>query len=491
MTISDLTYATAAQLAAALAAGEVSSVELTDAAIARIERLDAAINAVCVRDFERAREAARQADTARARGTDGKIGALLGIPMLIKESFNIAGLPTTWGIPPFKDFIPAEDALAVSRVKAAGAVILGKTNVPLALADLQSYNGIYGATKNPWDAGRTPGGSSGGSAAALAAGYAALSIGSDIAGSLRVPAHFCGIYAHKPTYGVVPSRGHAPPMAPAIPYERDLSVVGPMARSAGDLLSLFELLAEPDPMASGQAYRLALPKPRHQALRDFRVLLIDNHPAIPTSASIRSVFDDVARKLESAGVKVKRESPLLPDQFEAARVYMRLLLSTVSASYPPELYEQMRVQAAKLGAGDRSLAAERLRGSVLSHRDWVAADSARAQLRHRWRALFAEFDIVLCPASPTSAFPHDQSPNQWAREILIDGEEHDYPDQLVWAGIASAPGLPATVLPVARDRNNLPIGMQLVGPMYEDLTTLHFARLLETELGGFVPPPLS
>src|SRR5271156_2522894 len=228
MTPSHWTYASAAEMAVALVAKSVSSVELAEAAIARIEAVDAEINAVCVRDFDRALDAARAAD---ARLAAGERGPLLGVPMTIKESFNLAGTPTTWGYVEAKDFKPDEDALAVQRVKAAGAVILGKTNVPVALGDWQSYNEIYGVTNNPFDLERTPGGSSGGSSAALAAGYGALSLGSDIGGSLRVPAHFCGIFAHKPTHALVPPRGHTPPFAPVLPGSVDLSVAGPMARS--------------------------------------------------------------------------------------------------------------------------------------------------------------------------------------------------------------------------------------------------------------------
>jgi amidase len=488
MVATDSIYQTATQLTQALAARDVSAVELADAAIARIERLDATINAVCVRDFDRARDAAHAADASRARGD---VSPLLGIPMLVKESFNVAGLPTTWGIPPFKDFIATEDAVAVARVKAAGAVILGKTNVPMGLGDLQTYNAIYGTTNNPWNPARTPGGSSGGSAAALAAGYAALSIGSDIAGSLRVPAHFCGIHAHKPSYGVVPSRGHMPPPSRPIPFEPDLRVVGPMARSVADLSLLFGLLAEPDKMALGKGYRLALPPARRNVLRDYRVLVLESHPMLPTAASIRSAVEGVASHLERAGVRVERGSPLVPDQAEATRLYMRLLLSIIAASSPAEVYEQFRSLAASLGADDRSLAAERTRGAVLSHKDWIAADAARALLRYQWEALFAEFDIVLCPVAPTTAFPHDHSLILWERTLRIDGVEHNYADQLVWSAVATAPGLPATVLPVGRDEDGLPVGIQLIGPMYEDLTTLHFAGLLERELGGFMPPPLS
>jgi amidase len=487
LAVSDYTYATATELVAALAERRISSVELTQAAIGRIERYDDKINAVCVRDFDRSLVAARAADERRRRG---ETAPLLGIPMTVKESFNVAGLPTTWGIPLLKDFRPTEDALAVARVRSAGAVLLGKTNIPLGLGDLQSYNSIYGTTNNPWDLERTPGGSSGGSAAALAAGYGALSIGSDIAGSLRVPAHFCGVYAHKPTYGVLPGRGHTPPSAPPLPYERDLTVIGPMARSGKDLSLLFKLLAEPDDRTLGRAYRLALLPPRHEDLAGYRVLVIDTHPLIPTAASVRNHIDELASRIAQAGARVARSSRLLPDQTEAARLYMRLLMASLSASLPKEAYENMRAQVATLAVDDLSLSCERLRGSIMSHRDWLIADGTRAQLRQRWRELFTEFDVVICPVVPTTAFRHDQSPDQWRRTIEIDGASYNYGDQLVWAGIASAPGLPSTVVPVCRSEEGLPVGVQIMGPMYEDWTSLRFAELIERNFGGFEPPPL-
>ncbi len=260
-------------------ARKISAFELTEHVIARIEALDQRLNAVVVRDFDRARDGAKAADAALSRG---ERRPLLGIPMVVKESFNVAGLPTTWGIPAFKDWTPQEDAVTVARLKAAGAVILGKTNVPLVLGDWQSYNDIYGTTNNPWDLGRTPGGSSGGSAAALAAGFGSLSLCSDIGGSLRVPAHYCGIYAHKPTIGIVPLRGQSPPGTPPLPREIDLVVAGPMARSAANLALALDLIAGPDEARAGIAYRLALPAPRHEELRSFRALIVDAHPLLPT-----------------------------------------------------------------------------------------------------------------------------------------------------------------------------------------------------------------
>jgi amidase len=484
---SEWSFRTAVECSAALAAKKISAVELAQDAIARIERHDAKINAVCVRDFARGLDAARAADATLARG---ETRPLLGLPMTVKESYNVAGLPTTWGFPPQKDFRPPEDALSISRVKQAGGVILGKTNVPVALADWQSYNDIYGTTNNPYDLGRTPGGSSGGSAAALAAGYGPLSLGSDIGGSLRVPAFHCGVYAHKPTFALVPSRGHTPPPFPPLGLDRDLAVIGPMARSAADLSLLVDVIAGPDPLEAGVGYKLALPPPRHGALKDFRVLVIDTDRVLPTSVSVHTTIEKLAGNLGKAGLNVARESPLLPDFAASSRLYMRLLMSFLGAFFLPEAIAGAKAGAAQLTPGDNSLAAERLRGIVLSHREWVLDDGARARLRAQWRELFKNFDAVICPIMPTPAYPHDHSPEQEARHIDIDGKDHVYLDQLAWPGIATLPGLPATAIPIGFSPDGLPIGVQIVGPWLEDRTPLRLAELIEREFGGFVPPPM-
>jgi amidase len=484
---SQWSFRTATEIAAALKAKQVSSVELTQDAIGRIERHDGKINAICVRDFDRALEAARAADAALARG-EGK--PLLGIPLTAKESYNIAGLPTTWGIPEQKNFVAKEDALTVTRIKDAGGVFVGKTNVPIGLGDWQSYNDIYGTTNNPFDLARTPGGSSGGSSAALAAGYGPLSIGSDIGGSLRVPAFHCGVYAHKPTFALVPNRGHIPPPLPPLPFSRDLAVIGPMARGAVDLSLLLDVMAGPDPIEAGVAYRLELPKARHGALRDFRILLIDTDPLLPTDKDVRGAIEALAANLGKAGVTVARQSPLLPDFAASSRIYLRILMALLGANLPPDIQKQASAAAAELKPDDMSLRAERLRGIVLSHKDWLMADGGRTRLRAQWRELFKTFDAVICPVMPTPAYVQDQSPEQELRIIKIDGKDYSYPDQLAWPGIATLPGLPSTAIPLGLSAQGLPIGVQIVGPFLEDRTPLKLAELIEREFGGFVPPPM-
>jgi amidase len=482
-----LAYRSVSELRGMLDGREISAVELLDQAIKRIEAQDARISAVVVRDFERALASAAAADRTMAQGVRKP---LLGIPVTVKEAFNIGGLPTTWGLPMGRDWRAAEDAVAVARLKAAGAVVLGKTNLAIGLSDWQSYNAIYNTTNNPWDLARTPGGSSGGSAAALAAGYVALELGSDVSGSIRVPAHFCGVFGHKPTADLVPQRGHAPPRS--LPLQTDLTgglgVCGPMARTAADLALALDILAGPDENQAG-AYRLSLPPARHADLRSYRALVIDSHPLLPVASDIRAALDQLAGRLTAAGATVARSSALLPDLAESARLHTKLVRNVVNFGRPPEYFQKMREGAAALARDDDSLKAWRLRAPLLTHHEWMSGEIARAQLRQQWSMLFKQFDVVLCPPHAVVAFPHDHLDDMEERRLDIDGAAHPYLSQIVWATLATPPGLPATVMPIGRSRAGLPIGVQIIGPFLEDRTTIAFAGLMERAFGGFSPPP--
>ncbi|HEX7761869.1 MAG TPA: amidase [Caulobacteraceae bacterium] len=476
-------YRTAAELAAALQARQVSAVELADQAIAAIEAGDGEINAVVVRDFDRARAAARAADQALARG---ETRPLLGVPITVKEAFNVAGLPTTWGLPGTSGIPVAEDAVVVQRLKAAGAVVLGKTNVSTMLADWQSANPVYGVTRNPWDLTRTAGGSSGGGAAALAAGFVSLEYGSDLASSLRAPAAFCGVYAHKPSFGIVPQRGFAPPGVPiaaAMPAI-DLSVLGPMARGPGDLLLALEVTAGPD-AREGAAWRLDLPPTRHEALNAFRVLVADEHPLLPTCGEIRTALAALATRLEAEGCRVGRGAGALPDLEATAALQVELMMAQFSADTPDEAYAGARTAAAVAGPTD--IATASLRGMALSHRDWIRADRRRFDLINAWRRLFEDWDAVICPAMPTLAFAHDARPMD-QRTLSVDGADMPYLSQPLWGTLANLTGNPATAFPLGLSAEGLPMGAQIVGPYLEDRTTLAFAAHLETAFGGFTRP---
>ncbi len=475
------------ELSAALAAKKVSAVELAQDAIGRIERHDGKINAICVRDFERGLEAARAADAALARG---ETRPLLGIPMTVKESYNVAGLPTTWGFPEHKDFVPPEDALSISRVKDAGGVILGKTNVPVGLGDWQSYNEIYGTTNNPFDLGRTPGGSSGGSSAALAAGYGALSLGSDIGGSLRVPAFHCGVYAHKPTFALVPSRGHTPPPLPPLPFDRDLSVIGPMARSAADLSLLLDVIAGPDPMEAGIGLSAGPAAAAPWRVEGFSHAA-DRHPSGDADRQRGARRDRETRRPTSArpASTWTRQSPLLPDFAASSRLYMRMLLSFLAASFQPEIYAGAQAPPRALpddmSLARRAAARRRAQPSRLGHGRPRPRAAAGAMAR-----IVQEFRCGDLPGHADAGLSARSFAGQEARRIAIDGKDYVYPDQLAWPGIATLPGLPATAIPLGLSPDGLPIGVQIVGPWLEDRTPLKLAELIEREFGGFVPPPM-
>lgn len=453
----ELGFRTAVDLAAGLRRREVGAEELTRYFIGRIEKHDPQLNAVVVRDFERALDAARAADAALARGDAS--GPLHGLPMTIKESFDVAGLPTTWGHPEAAGSKAPADAVVVERCKRAGAVFLGKTNVPLDLADFQSYNAVYGTTNNPWDLARTPGGSSGGSAAALAAGLTGLEAGSDIGGSIRNPAHYCGVYGHKPTLGIIPTRGQQPPGVPPTPQDPDLAVVGPMARSAEDLAVALDVLAGPDLLAA-PGWRLELPPPRATSLRGLRVALWADDPLAPVDGAVVERVAMLGERLAALGAKVSDSAR--PEGFTAQASH---------DTYAPILTAMITAPAGQLRYGE-----------------WMMLHGRRGYFRTRWQQFFRDWDVLVCPIGVTPAFLQDQRPPA-ERKITVDGEPRAYFEQLFWAGLATLSYLPSTVFPTGAGAAGLPIGLQAIGAELHDRTTIEFARLVAEEIGGFQPPP--
>ena len=447
----DLQATSAHAVVEAIASGRISALEACDAAIARIERLDGAINAVVVRDFERAREQAAQRDRKLARG---ERLPLLGLPMTVKESLDVAGLPTTWGLPQFRDFRPQADAVVVARLKAAGAVILGKTNVPPLLADWQSTNPIYGRTVNPYDAARSPGGSSGGAAAAVASGMVALECGSDIGGSIRVPAAFCGVFGLKPSFGLVPTRGHHLPGTDGAPVQ--LAVVGPMARDVIDLETAFMVLAGPDAM-DAVAWRAEPPPPRARGLADCRLLVLDTHPRASTDAAIREAIGRLCDQASRAGARVARASPLLPDLGKAHDDYLSMLRAITTRGAPSVQH-------------------------VISAHEWFALLDEQLRLRRQWQAFFEHFDAVITPAFGTVAYPHVDAPDMATATLIIDGAPTRYGAQIAWPGVATFANLPATSVPIGRTPGGLPIGVQVIGPFLHDRTTIAVAGWLNALL---------
>jgi amidase len=409
--------------------------------------------------------------------------------MTVKESFNVTGMQTTWGIPGAKGWQPPEDAVAVARLKAAGAIIIGKSNVPFMLADFQSFNDVYGTTNNPWNTALTAGGSSGGGAAALAAGFVPLELGSDFGGSLRVPATYCGVYAHKPTHALVPLRGMVPPRTRSLPGWADLAVAGPMACHSDDLMLALDVIAGPD-LPEAKAYRLELRPPRHDNIKSYRVVVINEHPLIPTANSIRTALDRLAGQLEKLGCKVERSRAAIPDLAQSAQLYAILQNAWDNRNADAERYARLQGEASSVAVDTTDLGGLRKRSAVTSFRDWASAHARRIVMQHQWRDTFNQFDVVICPVQPVLAWPHDHSPDRPARRLNIDGETHPWMDTLrPWGGVATVPGLPSTAAPIARSSDGLPIGIQIIGPEYEDRSTIKFASLLAREIGGFVPPP--
>jgi amidase len=478
----ELAFSSAADLARLIQRKEISSLELTRYYLERIERFDGALNAVVARDFERALDAAKVSDESLARGT--RLGLLHGVPMTIKEAFDVSGLPTTWGEAAQRNNLARNDATVVERLKAAGAHFMGKTNVPLRLADWQSYNDIYGTTNNPWNTGRSPGGSSGGSAAALAAGLTGLEFGSDVGGSIRNPSHFCGVYGHKPTYGIVPTYGHNPPGVVSAP---DLNVVGPMGRSAEDLQLALDAVAGPDLFRSS-GWRLELPPPKARTLRGLRVAIWPQENSVPTSREISDRVQEVGEVLARAGAVVSdRARPEISPR-EMHDTYLSLLGSAGLVNLPDEYYSVTQGWAAELDANDKSPLAVLTRARVLDHRSWSDHDEARTNHRLRWRAFFDDWDIVICPIFATTAYEHDHRP-KLERVLAVDTARTSHYEHYFWVGLATVAYLPSTAFPSGLSNDGLPIGLQIIGPEYGDRTTIEVARLIAQELGGFRAPP--
>jgi amidase len=465
---------------AALAGGRVSSVELLKAALARHERTHASLNAVVMADPQRALERALAIDDLRAKGDAP--GGLAGLPMTIKDTFDVAGMAASSGLEALRRR-QAEDATVVARARGAGAVIWGKTNVPVMAGDWQSFNALYGASNNPWDAARTTGGSSGGAAAALAARVTALEIGSDIGGSLRVPANFCGVFSHKPTWGLVPQHGHVPPR-PGSWVERDLNVVGPMARSARDLRLLLSILA-----AGGVAAKAA-----PADLSKARIGLWLDEALFPLDPEVRGVLEAFASELAAAGAEVV-PIPSPVDARALMGAYHTLLGGVLGEDLPPAVQRQMQMMrpfakvAMKRGAGPLSTAAMAL-AYTATHREWMEADAVRCRLRQEITALFDRYDAVLAPISPVAAFPHDHRPFQSRTLKLSTGGTIPYNSMLNWIGLATALGLPATAVPAGQTPAGLPVGAQIIGPLGGDARTLALAQAIDEDVRGFVAPVL-
>jgi amidase len=475
-------FASATGLLAQLRLGKISSSELTELYIRRIEKHDAKLNAVVVRDFGRAREQARAAD-------QGAGGLLRGLPITLKESINVAGLGTCCGVPDWKGFVSQHDAPAWTRLKAAGAVLMGKTNVPPMLADWQSTNPVYGRSNNPYDLTRSPGGSSGGSAAALAAGLTALEVGSDIGGSIRVPAAFCGLFGHRPSETLLPKSGQFP-MPPMPNAAVVMGVQGPLARSADDLSLALAVLAGPD-VGEDVAWRVELPPARRTRLADFRVAVLPPIPWLPVDEQIVAALDSLASRLAKLGCAVKQAQPEGMGDWREHHALYRSLLSAITGARVDDETRKRRI--AMWSKPQDDFAKAQLRGLTGTPGDYLLWNGKREAYRSAYRAFFRDWDVLLAPAINVLAYRHidrawPEDDSDLSLTFDVNGKRVPYLDGLVYPAVSTVAGQPSTAFPAGQSREGLPIGLQAIGPYLEDRTTIQFAALLEQEMGGFVKP---
>jgi amidase len=451
---------TTSQQVAAIRRRELGSVELLDAQMARIDRLDGEVNAVCTLSAESAREAAIAADEGAVRGEFS--GALHGIPITVKDAIATAGIRTTGGSPQLLDNIPQHDAEAVAAVKREGAIVFGKTNLPLWSGDLQTFNEMFGTTNNPWDLSRVPGGSSGGAAAAVACGMTSFEIGTDIGGSVRVPSAFCGVFGHKPSFGLIPTLGYIDEPNGGV-TESDINVFGPIARGAADLALLFEVLAGPSADRS-LGWRLDLPPADVTDLRSLRVAAWFDEPSLAMDAEMIAILHGVADRLVEAGVSVDRQARPQLDFTQAWHSGIWLIAS-----------------ATHISDGERTV----------NHTDWLVADRERARRRLRWAEFFEQFDLLLCPVTMVPAFPHHQEGTWVTREMVVNGQTVPYGALEAWPALIGSAYLPSTSTPVGRTAAGLPVGVQVVAPYLRDYRAIAASGLITELVGGYEVPPIA
>jgi amidase len=454
----DIVFSSTTQLATAIRGGHVSATDVLKAHLAQIDRHNPALNAVVTLDAERAYERAREADAALARGEFW--GPLHGVPFTLKDAHATAGMRTTTGFPPLADFVPKVDSTVTARLKAAGGILMGKTNVYEMLADpAQTDNPIFGRTKNPWNNARTPGGSSGGAAAALASGMTPFEIGTDLSGSIRIPAHFCGLFGLKPTEQRVPLTGLIPGLSTPRSV-RIMSCIGPMARTVEDLALLYSVIAGPD----GYDTEVA-PVPVDEMpgvkLEHLRIAVAPTFPGFPVAAEIRAAVEELAMQLHPLCAAVD-EAMLPPVDFGQDLMSAGALIGMITGAFQTE---------------------EQERPTTLAH--YLEALHRRDQSIVAWEQFFAEWDVLLCPPSMVAAFPHCEP----GSPLQVDGQEVIYWMVSAYSTVFNYTGHPAVVLPYKLDRDRLPIGVQVVGKRWDESRLLAMAKAISEVTGPFQRPP--
>lgn len=481
---SNARYGSAVELLAAMAAGSTSSEELVQRALARIADINPRCNAIVAVDAPAALAQARAADQARRAGA--ACGPLHGLPMTVKDCFEVVGFATVNGAAQCRNHRPQQSAPAVQRLVTAGAIVIGKSNVPLYALDLQTFNDVFGTTRNPWDLDRTPGGSSGGAAVALATGMVPLEIGTDLAGSLRIPAHFTGICSLKPSFGVVPTTGALGPV-PGDRRRPDLVVAGPMARRVADLRLALDVMAGPGERDAG-GWSLALPPARASARR-LRVAAWLDDAICPPAPGVAAVLARVVAALHGAGVAVATAARPAFDPAAHFQAFFQLMYGEMSAGFPEPVFRAFAAAARRADPAVPWTPLAAMPAAVTqSHRDWLRACEDRERYRAAWDEFFQHHDILITPVAPVSALPHDQRPFE-QRSLRLGGREVAYMQQAFWCALATVAGLPAVVVPVGLDPEGLPVGVQIIAPFLHEYTALELATLVEELCGGFRPPP--
>lgn len=486
--MTELHFQSACDIAKAIRNKSTTSVQLLEIFKERIERLNPDINALVSINFESAFNTARESDEELMRGNIK--GPLHGLPITIKDNLEVSGMPCTAGATDFNEYIPRQNADVVDSLVNAGAIVFSKSNLPRFAEDFQTYNKVFGQTNNPWDVTKTSGGSSGGSAAAVAAGLTSFDIGNDIGGSIRHPANFCGVFGHKPTYGIVPDRGLVPP-PPGIftgdyGMNMDIGVNGPICRAPEDIDLIMDVIVQPE-AADRKGWKISLPPAEKTKLNEFRVGLWLDDPVCPVDTRILDRIRRVVDAISNSGARIEEKRPEI-EFTKAYQLFVTLLNAVMGASAPPKMFTKWLEQEDTLKSDPVDYRTKQIKGAIQRHREWLMADAERQLMRQKWAEYFEEFDVMLCPVTPVTAFPHDHGP-WFDRTINVNDQEYPYSNLMGWVGLTNVVYLPSTIAPIGISSQGLPIGIQIVAPYLQDKTSTKFACLLKDLVGGFTPPP--
>jgi amidase len=471
---------------ALLGGGKLSSLELTQAALARIGKLNPAINAIVTLDADGALRAAAAADE-RIRA--GNARPLEGLPVTLKDAFDTKGMTTACGAPNLKDRVPTEDSVVAARLRAAGAIILGKTNVPVFCGDFQCASPIAGRTSNPWNTAFSSGGSSGGAAAAVATGMASFEVGTDQGSSIRWPAATNGICGLKTSWGLISTWGVVPP-PPEKRTARNVDVVaaGPMTRHASDMELIVQVLAGPRDIALGGP---AMAAPRRLEPKGLRVAVWLDEPFASVDARVGDGVLATAKALADAGASVDEAARPAFRFEEAYEVFALLNHWLVGYGLPAKVRDKIAGRSAGFAAGDLSHAALQARGMLMTPSAYQALNARRIRLKRQWAQFFTRFDVVLCPPAPVALLPHQDDPNVMARTLDVNGAPRPFLDFLHWASLAAGCDLPAASAPCGFTPEGLPRGVQIIAPFMEDRTAIAVSGMVQEAFGGFHAPPIA